>query len=122
MEIVTLDTNAIIYGFRGTQGVAQQIRDLKKSGVVFSVSTITEVELFSLPNLNLSEVTKIQRLLARVYVIPVDSVVARRAAEIRKRHKLKTPDAIIAATALIQGGKLLSRDKVFKKIDNLNLL
>jgi hypothetical protein len=38
---------------------------------------------------------------------------------IRKKHKLKLPDAIIAGTAIINSASLISADEVFLKIHNL---
>ncbi|AYQ34414.1 PIN domain-containing protein [Runella sp. SP2] len=43
--------------------------------------------------------------------------------EIRKRHKTKLPDAIIAATALVYGLVLISRNvSDFKSIDGLQVI
>jgi predicted nucleic acid-binding protein len=43
--------------------------------------------------------------------------------EIRKKHKIKLPDAIIAATALVYGLVLITRNVVdFKNIDNMNII
>jgi predicted nucleic acid-binding protein len=43
--------------------------------------------------------------------------------EIRKRHKIKTPDAIIAASSLISGFVLISRNtKDFVQIEGLEVI
>ena len=43
--------------------------------------------------------------------------------EIRKKHKTKLPDAIIAATALVYGLALISRNTSdFKNMDGLNVI
>jgi tRNA(fMet)-specific endonuclease VapC len=39
--------------------------------------------------------------------------------KIRKKYKLKLPDAIIAATAIVNNATLLSADDIFAKIYNL---
>ncbi|MFN4256524.1 MAG: PIN domain-containing protein [Saprospiraceae bacterium] len=44
------------------------------------------------------------------------------AIEIRKAHGLKLPDAIIAASALHLNLPLVSADKVFNRIDDLNFV
>jgi len=42
---------------------------------------------------------------------------------IRKIHRIKLPDAIIAATALVNGLELVTRNiNDFKNIDGLNLI
>ena len=39
--------------------------------------------------------------------------------KIRKKYKLKLPDAIIAATAIVNSATLFSADDIFAKIYNL---
>jgi len=41
---------------------------------------------------------------------------------IRQLYKIKLPDAIIAATAIVEGLTLVTADKGFKKIENLSLI
>ena len=42
--------------------------------------------------------------------------------ELRKKHSIKLPDAIIAATSLVYGLPLVTADKGFSKIDELDLI
>jgi predicted nucleic acid-binding protein len=54
---------------------------------------------------------------ADVGILPVDGVVAERAARLRARHdKLRLPDALALATAEIVGGRLLTFDKRLARI------
>ena len=56
-------------------------------------------------------------------ILPLDRVVSDKTIEIRKNHKIKLPDAIIAATALVHNFNLATRNiKDFKKIDGLELV
>lgn len=56
-------------------------------------------------------------------VIGLPDAVVEKTIEIRKQVKIKTPDAIIAASALVNGYVLLSRNiKDFSSIDKLKLL
>lgn len=54
--------------------------------------------------------------------VPVDRAVAGRGAEIRARYRLKLPDALIAATALVDDAScLVTRDKkMYAKIEGLH--
>lgn len=55
--------------------------------------------------------------------IPVDSRLARTAGMLRRLYALKTPDSAIAATALITGTALVTRNvSDFKKIPDLRVL
>ncbi len=56
-------------------------------------------------------------------VFELEQPVIIKTVEIRKKYKIKLPDAIIAATALTQNLVLLSRNvSGFKQIDGLNLI
>ena len=54
---------------------------------------------------------------AGVKVVPVDRVIARRAAQLRAEHNaLRLPDAISLATALVTGATLLTLDKKLQQV------
>ena len=90
--------------------------------ILVYVSTITEVELFGYPALSDTEATTINSLLQTVSVIPLESQIARAAGYIRRAYRLKTPDSVIAATALFTGSTLLTRNvRDFKKVPSLKL-
>ena len=56
-------------------------------------------------------------------VLDLSTLVVDAAIEIRKKHKTKLPDAIIAATALVYDFILITRNTAdFKNIDGINIL
>jgi predicted nucleic acid-binding protein len=56
-----------------------------------------------------------------VKVVPVDRVIARRAAQLRAEHNaLRLPDAISLATALVTEATLLTLDKKLQQIAELS--
>ena len=56
-------------------------------------------------------------MLAQFEEVPVLPAVIDEAIRLRRLHKLKTPDAIIAATALLQQAELVTRNTTdFKKV------
>ena len=117
----TLDTNAIIY-YLGRDGHAVRLLDeIFDQRAPLYVSTITVVELFSRPLSN-PEKDGIEELLDSLFVIPVDMELALSAGEIRRQHRLKTPDSVIAATALHTHTTLVTRNiQDFQKVDALPL-
>jgi len=119
----TLDTNAIIYYLKGDKKVAQVLNDIFSKNHPIFISTITEVELFSFSKLVKTDIKAINELLKTLAIIPLDSNLARLAGLVRAQYKIKTPDSIIAATALFSQTILVTRNvKDFQKIPQLDLL
>lgn len=119
----TLDTNAIIHYLKGEVVATKLIAEIIESGARIYISTVTELELFSLPSLTNEEALAIDALLSTLTVIPLDSRLARFAGEIRRTYRTKTPDSIIAATALSTGTTLITKNvRDFKNIVGLTLI
>jgi len=56
------------------------------------------------------------------HLVPVDATVANEAARIRREHGLKMPDALIAATALLQAATLvMANARDFRRVAALRL-
>ncbi|KKU81688.1 MAG: hypothetical protein UY07_C0011G0008 [Parcubacteria group bacterium GW2011_GWA1_47_8] len=118
----TVDTNAVIYYLKGDTSVSKLFDEIIGSGARLYISTVTELELFSLPSLTNEEARSIDALLSTLTIIPLDSRLARLAGEIRRTYRIKTPDSIIAATALSTGTTLITKNtRDFKNIVGLTL-
>lgn len=116
----TLDTNALIYYLKADLVVTEVIRFAFEAYTPMFVATVTELELFSLPTIIPEEVAEANRVLLTLSIIPLDSKIARIGAKLRREYRLKTPDSIVAATALFTHSTLLTRNiKDFKKIPDL---
>lgn len=119
----TLDTNAIIYYLKNETEVVLVLNDLLAQPITLYISSLTELELFSFPSLNSSEIEKIDDLLKTVSIIAFDSRLARMAGSLRRNYGLKIADSAIAATTLFTGTTLATRNiRDFKKVPNLSLL
>ena len=119
----TLDTNAIIYYLDRDPAVVVLLdRLFDNVDATFYVSTVTELELYSYPDLNDDEEAAITRLLTDMFVVPLDSRLARYAGYLRRLYRLKTPDSAIAATAMLTKTTLLTRNvDDFRQIDDLKI-
>ncbi len=119
----TLDTNTIIYNQKRDPHVVPILREIlgDPTASVY-VSTITEAELFSFPNLSDEEKEIIDLILQTVSLIPPISQIARIAGNIRATYRLKLADSFIAATTFFTGSTLLTRNvKDFKRLPGLLL-
>jgi predicted nucleic acid-binding protein len=121
--VYTLDTNAIIYYLDRDPAVVTLLdRLFENVDTTFYVSTVTELELYSYPDLSEEEEAGIKRLLTDMFVVPLDSRMARYAGYLRRLHRLKTPDSAIATTAILTKTTLLTRNvEDFRQIENLKL-
>lgn len=119
--MVMLDTNAVIYYLRGEVSVAAVLEPIIRGYVPMSIATVTEAELFSSPTMTTEESERIELLLPLFSIIPLDSQIARKTAELRRLHpKIKLADSVIAATAMFTHSTLLTRNiKDFKKVSGL---
>src|ERR1700760_2049764 len=87
---LVVDTNILIYILGGHKQIAEATRDKQ-----LIVSVITEMELRSRPSLTQESFQTIKRLLAQCRIIPLSNEIKETAIEIRRKTKLKLPDAII---------------------------
>jgi predicted nucleic acid-binding protein len=107
-----LDTNSLIYYFQGAPQMDPVFRQIEEGKARPLVSIITEIELLGFPRLTRQDETRIKSLLSWFTVVVVDERIAGQAVVLKRRHGLKTPDAIIAATALVENASPFTRDQV----------
>lgn len=109
---IALDTNLFIYAFEQHPRHGETVKailDIVEEGKVEAVtSTITLTEILTKPIQEGNDtLEKRYRLLfthfPNLTVVPVDVSVAERAACLRGKYGLKTPDALIVASAIVSG-------------------
>lgn len=102
--IFLLDTNALIYLQNGRLAVP-----LPEGSYAFSV--ISEIELLSWPQMEADADSVWRGLLSRFRRVELDAAVCEVAIRLRRVHRLRLPDAIIAASALAYQATLLTDDQ-----------
>lgn len=121
MGTYLIDTNAVIDFFNGSLPLkGQQLL----AAIVPAISVITYIELFSSAKLTAAEQAQLQKFvqMATVYDTISQAIVVQTIG-IRQQRKIKIPDAIIAATALVNGCTLITRNVAdFRQIDNLQII
>ena len=119
----TLDTNAIIYYLDEDPAVVPVIEPILVQDIAIFVSVVTELELLSHPGLTEEDMAEIAQVLMSMVVFPLESRLAQLASALRRQYRLKTPDSIVAATALLTRTTLVTRNiRDFQDIEALSLL
>jgi predicted nucleic acid-binding protein len=90
-------------------------------GVVI-ISSISEIELLGWYNIKNEEKQKLQALPDDCIIFELTADIRKLAIEIRQQRKIKTPDAIIAATSRYLQIPIVTSDKGFKNIPDIELI
>ncbi len=114
-----LDTNSVIYFFDGEETISGLIENAKEQ--IF-ISCITKIELLCFETDDKVVVKDIDSFLKEVEILYFDDDIIDCAVSYRKSYKLKLPDAIIAATAKVRRLSLVTADKAFQKIPDIDII
>lgn len=108
-----LDSNILILLFN------DRLAEPLPSGEM-AYSVITEIELLSFPRLSAAEASLIRKRLSEMIFYGIDPAIKETTIQLRRNHRLKLPDAIIAATALTHEAILLTHDEQLHGIPGLD--
>jgi predicted nucleic acid-binding protein len=114
---VLVDTNVFINLGSGNKNV-----DEKLFGKTLYYSIITEIELLGFHAITEFEKSFFTDVLSECIALEISYSIRIAAIDLRRKYKLKTPDAIIAASAIELKIPLLTTDKDFNKIKELNVI
>jgi len=88
-----------------------------------AISVITEIELLCWNSANEKDWEILQKFVRDSIIVELEQKIKITTIALRKTYRLKIPDAIIAATALVQNCLLLSHNTTdFKKIVGLQVI
>lgn len=114
-----LDSNIIIYLSKGELNKDKLFDDKNR----YFISVITYMEILGFQFETPREKEFIQQILLLFKIVYIDKKIAEKVIEIRQNKKIKLPDAVIAATALVKKCDLLTRNTDdFKGIDKLTII
>ena len=121
-EKVLIDTNVAIGYFANRLNIGTMDQIDEQLDKEYHLSVINKIELLGYPGLTRQE-EKFNLFIDNSIMHPIDDRIIEKTINIRKRNKIKLPDAIIAATCLIYGLSLLTQNsKDFEKIPDLKVL
>lgn len=118
------DTNIVIYFLQNQfPANAEKLIDalLTESSPIISV--ITEMELLCWKSPQDKDTEVLKSFIDEIQIIELTEQIKYKAVELRKNYIIKLPDAIIAATAIVNDLHLITRNtKDFKNIKRLKLI
>lgn len=130
--LLCIETAPFIYYTESRAGYVDKMRAIFQRAqdaqitVVTSVITLTECLMKPLRDNDTNLVTAYNAMLRstrRVRLEPVDVTVAGRAADLRAKYNLRTPDALHIATALVAGcDAFLTNDLALKRVTEIQVL
>jgi predicted nucleic acid-binding protein len=125
-KIVLVDTSILIDYFRKTEKSNTALVKLFRQGYDFSISAITEYEIYS--GANASQLNFWNDILNNISVIPFDQSAVKAAVQInqvlkQKSKQIDIADLFIAATAISNNLPIATLNlKHFKRVDQLTII
>lgn len=110
------DTNFLLYVHEGNPSVAPFL------DYNFGISFISEVELLGFKGISEFEEVKLKELIFDCFNIDWSLKFKEQTISLRKKYSIKLPDAIVASTSLVYGIPLVTADKGYSKITELDLI
>jgi predicted nucleic acid-binding protein len=107
-----LDSNSIIYL------VGNRVVGRLPDGPYYA-SVISEIEVLGFPLLSSADEANLRKFLDAVEIVGLAPEVKDLAIQLKRLHRVKTPDAIIAATALHMGIEVISNDTGMDRVPQL---
>ncbi|MCB0561855.1 MAG: type II toxin-antitoxin system VapC family toxin [Lewinellaceae bacterium] len=112
-----IDTNIALYLLNGDTTIAELL-----NGRDVHVSFITELELLGFQDIKEEDRSIIEDLLNNCIIVDLNQAIKRITIDLKQKYKLKLPDAIIAATSIYMNLPLISADKDFERISDLQFI
>ena len=117
-----IDSNIWIYA-AAAQEPAREILSKALKAEWAGYSAISRLEVLGYPSISEQERRLLEQIMSIFVELPVDRLIIDKAIYIRQSTRIKSPDAIIAATAINMDATLISRNtKDFSTVPNLSIL
>jgi predicted nucleic acid-binding protein len=111
-----VDTNVLIYAMEGHRAIANIIRCSP------GISVISEIEMLGKKGITNHEANDVRSLLNGFEIIAFNENIKNITISLKQKYAIKVADAIIAATAKAFNLPLVTADKGFKKIEDIEVV
>src|SRR5690606_17774261 len=118
------DTNVFIDAYGGEPYAGKAILVAREKNPEWAgFSAMSRLEVLGCVGLTRADEIGLRAMLEQFSEMPIDSAVIERAVRIRQEVRIKSPDAIIAAAALLSDAELVTRNvEDFKRVPGLRLI
>ncbi len=117
-----LDTNILIYYIAGDSKVINFVLGSLENGEELGVPAISVLEFMSFAAISDNEKLDFVSLMGKVIPVVLDFDQSFLAAKLRKKYRIQLADSAIAASVIQSNAILVSRDKGFKKIKEIEVI
>lgn len=115
-----MDTNVII-DYLGDKLPARSKAFLNDIDII--ISDVTKVEILGWHNASAEQLKPLYSFMEFATILPITEAVINQTISLRQERKIKLADAMIAATAIVNGLTLITRNaKDFDSIDGLSVI
>ncbi len=116
-----IDSNIIIYASKLTYPFL--LTYLRENESNLTTSAICQIEVLGYHQLKKVEKLYLENFFKALNVLPINSEIIQKTIELKQKRNIPTPDAIVAATAIVYNIPLLTQNKKdFVKIKSLTVL
>lgn len=122
MEKYLIDTNIIANYFAEMYSLEAMNFIGKVIDKTPNISVITQIEALSWVSSDKNKEQIIKEFINDSFIYGIDEKVVLTCIKLRRSQKIKTPDALIAATAKTNNLTLITNDNDFSKLPNLKII
>jgi predicted nucleic acid-binding protein len=122
MERYLIDNNVISNYFAGLFSEKSMVFIADVIDQIPNLSVITEIEALSWINRDKNKEAILQAFIKEANILYITPDIVNECVSIRRGKKIKVPDAIIAATAIVHKMVLITSDSDFNNIQRLQVL
>ena len=113
---ILLDSNIVLYLLKGDQTLIPLLEEKQ-----LYVSFITQLEILGYKGIKAKEQEKIKKFLSDCIIVDINATIKHYTINLRQKYGLKLPDSIIMATSLYLNTPVITADREFNKVQELDL-
>jgi len=114
---IFIDTNIAIYLLDGDRSLADILHNKR-----LYLSFITQLELLGYQSITTEYEQQIKNMLEHCIIVDINNQIKSEVINLKRKYSIKLPDCIVAATSIYMDTPLITSDKGFNKIEELNLI